>query len=228
MLENIGPDLWIYKQPHRVPLFGDIGRSMSVIRLKDSSLMLISPIPLSSEELAQLQMLGSVKWIVSPNGVHHRYLPWAKEKFPQAQIWGPLVTADKHPEMKFDGILSDKTMAPWSAEVAMVSIQASIKSVGEEFLFFHARSRTVVMTDLMFHLGVSDSFWRDCIWWLNGILRTFSMSRLSRIVFSNRTELKKALACIQQWDPWVAIVAHGYPVLEDANKKIQESFTWVK
>lgn len=201
---------------------------MTVIRLRDSSIMLISPVPMSDEEAEKIRLFGTVRYLVSPNGLHHLHLSSALEKFPEAEIWGPLRTAQKRKDLSFKGLLSEEVRAPWADEVTMVRVTATAASVGEEFLFFHPKSSTLVMTDFMFNVRAPGGWLARQMMSLNNALGRFTMTRMGKMVFKKRGEILRALERIAAWRPENAVVAHGEPVVGQAHRKIHESFTWAR
>lgn len=70
MLRAIDADLWVAEQP--LKYFGlEVGTRMTVIRLNDGKLMVISPICPEEKVIHQLNQLGKVSYIVAPNLYHH-------------------------------------------------------------------------------------------------------------------------------------------------------------
>ena len=62
---------------------------MTVIRLADGSLMLHSPVQCNDETRALVEELGPVRYVVSPNKLHHFFLGRWAEACPGAEIWAP-------------------------------------------------------------------------------------------------------------------------------------------
>jgi hypothetical protein len=70
MLREIDQDIWVAEQPLRY--FGlSVGTRMTVIRLANHDLVVISPIQVSDKFVSQLNELGTVKHIISPNLYHY-------------------------------------------------------------------------------------------------------------------------------------------------------------
>ena len=73
----------------------EVGVRMSAIKLSSGDLILYNPTELDAETRAKLSSLGTVRYIVAPNLVHHMFVaPYAKE-FPNAKIIGPEGLQDK-------------------------------------------------------------------------------------------------------------------------------------
>lgn len=66
-----------------------------IVRLPGSALWVWSPIALTPELKAEVESLGAVAHLVSPNKLHHLYLQDWKTAFPAARLWGPQSTIDK-------------------------------------------------------------------------------------------------------------------------------------
>jgi len=66
-----------------------------IVRLASGNLWVWSPIRLVPELRADLERLGPVRHLVSPNKMHHLYLQGWSAAYPQAQLWGPQSTIRK-------------------------------------------------------------------------------------------------------------------------------------
>lgn len=70
MLKQIDKNIWVAEQPLRY--FGpSIGARMTVVRLSDGDLAVISPIRVSGSITTQLNNIGTVKHIIAPNLYHY-------------------------------------------------------------------------------------------------------------------------------------------------------------
>src|SRR6185437_9757095 len=78
MLEQFGPCLYFADGP-TVSFFGfPYPTRMALARLTDGTLWVWSPIALTRELTQEVQALGPVRHIVSPNKIHHLFLhDWA-------------------------------------------------------------------------------------------------------------------------------------------------------
>lgn len=200
---------------------------MTIVRTGNSNLALISPVPMTEAEVRQLNDLGEVRWLISPNGLHHLHLGTVQKIFPRAEIWGPEKSRHKRGDLFFTGVLSEEHAVPWSADLELVCVKAG-PSLGEEFLFFHPESRTLVMTDFMFNIREPGGWLARTMMTLNGAMGKFTMTRLGKMVFKDRSQIRRALEKIREWDPRIAVMAHGEPVDERARERIMDSFTWLK
>ncbi|NJR48100.1 MAG: DUF4336 domain-containing protein [Hyellaceae cyanobacterium CSU_1_1] len=78
MLRQLDNNLWVAEQP--LKFMGlPVGTRMTVIRLADNSLLLISPIAITPEIKQQLNSLGTVRYLIAPNLFHHYIWQTAKK-----------------------------------------------------------------------------------------------------------------------------------------------------
>ena len=73
-LLQFGPEIWIADGPvasfHGFPY----PTRMAVIRLSNGSLFVWSPVALTGSLRASIDVLGPVRYLVSPNALHHLFL----------------------------------------------------------------------------------------------------------------------------------------------------------
>ena len=78
ILKKIGEEIWIADGP-TVSFYGfPYPTRMAVVRLTGGDLWVWSPVGLSDELAAEVESLGAVRHLVSPNKIHHLFLgEWA-------------------------------------------------------------------------------------------------------------------------------------------------------
>jgi hypothetical protein len=90
MLRQIGPEIWLSDGP-AVSFYGfAYPTHMVVIRLSDGNLIVWSPIPASAELREEIDRLGRVAHLVSPNYLHHLWLREWTICYPRARLYAPL------------------------------------------------------------------------------------------------------------------------------------------
>jgi len=80
---------------------------MTVVRLRNRQLLLHSPIPIDADMKAEIEGLGEVTHIVSPNLYHHLYAGEAQKAWPDALLHGPEKIHRKRSDLKFNGIFHE-------------------------------------------------------------------------------------------------------------------------
>ncbi|MEL6929182.1 MAG: DUF4336 domain-containing protein, partial [Cyanobacteria bacterium J06600_6] len=105
MLRQVDANIWVAEQPLKF-LGLEVGTRMTVIKLDDDSLVLISPIAIDPKLKQHLDTLGQVKYIIAPNLFHYLYLEPAQNLYPQAKILAPPGLAAKRPNINTDLIFT--------------------------------------------------------------------------------------------------------------------------
>ena len=91
-LEQVAQSLWI-REGDIVNFYGFAYPTRCVIvRLDSGALWVWSPVELTERLRREVEALGPVTHLVSPNKLHHLYLASWRSTFPGASIWGPALT----------------------------------------------------------------------------------------------------------------------------------------
>ncbi len=116
-LEAIDDNIWI-AEGDLVSFYGFPYPTRSVIvRLVNDILWIWSPIALTPELRSEVEALGTVTHLVSPNKLHHLYLQDWKAAFPAAHLWGPQSTIEKRPDLTFEPSLQHTPPAEWAGAI---------------------------------------------------------------------------------------------------------------
>ncbi|MEM9152363.1 MAG: DUF4336 domain-containing protein, partial [Cyanobacteria bacterium P01_F01_bin.3] len=154
-LKQVGDDIWLVDGPiEKMSMYGTkvpFPTRMTIVRLDNRDLWCHSPTELIQDLKAQIDSLGSVRHLVSPNKFHYAHIgTWAKA-YPEAIAWAsPGVrdrAAHKRFDVGFDADLEDKPPLQWAAELDQLVFQGS--RFMDEVVFFHKKSSTVILTDLI-------------------------------------------------------------------------------
>lgn len=223
-LEAVTENVWTLRSPMRFPLIGDIGTRMTIIRLRDNSLMLISPVKFGEELKREIQALGTVRYLIGPNSQHHLFLAHARSAFPQAKVYGPASLQEKRKDLPFADYLNEHKTYPWSEELSLLHFPGRAQI--DEYVFFHHASKTLVVTDLVFNLKKGQSVVSKCALKMNGAIG-FGMTRIGKYIFKDRTMLKKQLARLLAWAPERIVVTHGEVVSSEGKSRLESSFQWL-
>jgi hypothetical protein len=141
---------------------------MAVIRLSDGSLFVWSPVALSTALRAAVDALGPVRYLVSPNALHHLFLAEWTFAYPEARLYASPRLRRKRRDLSFDAELGDAPEPAWAGDIAQVVLHGSFALT--EIVFFHYHSRTALFADLIQNFP-RDWFkgwrrrgpaWRDC------------------------------------------------------------------
>jgi hypothetical protein len=226
-LEAIDRDLWIVDGPSVRFLGVPYPTRMTIVRLRDGRLWICSPIELTAELAAEVDALGRVGEIVSPNKIHHlRMGEWAR-RWPAARLWASPGLARRRPDLSFHGDLGDEPAAAWAEDIDQVVFHGSFAL--EEVVFFHRASRTAIFTDLMQKFDPSTlRGWRKLVMRLDTLVGPDgSTPREWRLSFWNRAAARRALQKALAWDPQRLIIAHGDWVRRDGREVLAKSLAWI-
>lgn len=145
-LKPIADNIWIADGDMihmRFPLGIQIPFStrMTLVRLRDGSLWCHSPIAPHPALLAEIDALGEVCHLVSPNKIHYAYIAAWKKHYPQATAWASAGVRERamsqHIQVDFDAELSDHAPPQWAEELGQLTFKGS--SVMQESVFFSLR-----------------------------------------------------------------------------------------
>jgi hypothetical protein len=231
MLEKIADRLWLTEE-EIVNFHGFPYPTRSVIaRFDNGELWVWSPVRLAGALKPQVDGLGRVAHLVSPNKIHHLYLADWKEAYPHAQLWGPQSTISRHPELIFQAPLQDTAPVAWQSDIDQAWFQGSFAM--DEVVFYHRPSRTVILADLI--EAFSDQFLRKhWSWWqrplaaLDGIVAHKALAPLEwRLSFLHRAPARAARAKVLGWACEQVIMAHGEWQRSGGHAYLEQSLAWL-
>lgn len=229
--EQIGPELWLVEGPI-VNFYGfPYPTRMVVARLPGNDLWVWSPISLSEQIKKQVDTLGRVAHLVSPNKLHHLFLNEWKGSYPEAKLWGPNSTIKKCRELPFQQALDDVSPAPWQGVIDQFWMQGSF--VFEEIIFFHIPSKTAIVADLSEHF--SDEFmkthWQGWKYWVGrhwGIIEGVGHAPLElRLSWFSKKTAREKINRLITLGPEAVVMAHGEWVKKDGAVFLKTAFSWL-
>lgn len=221
MLKPIANDIWAIESEMKFPLGLRMPVRATVLRLSSGELMVVSPVKATAEDFAALRALGSVRYIVAPNCMHHLFLKKFAAEFAGAEVWGPHCLHDKRRDVAFKGTLSVHETMPWEKDVDMIVVKAKPPMV-EEFVFYHRASKTAIVTDLLFHMQKFSRWSEALIARMNGGYKKLAMTRIGKSIFNDRQSLHTAASHMLSWNPENLVVAHGDVIAGGASVTLKE------
>lgn len=231
MLRQIDLDLWVAEQPLKF-LGLEVGTRMTVIRLADSSLILISPIKINPELKQQLDTLGTVQYLVAPNLFHYLYLAQSQQLYPTAKAIAPPGLTAKRPELKLDQVFThdriefDGELQYILLEGFQVFIPPKI-AVVNEVVFFHPRSKTLIITDSAFNFDRTFPLVTQLATRVIGSYGVLKPSWLEKVAVQDQLKLQQSIELILRWDFQRIIMAHGQIVEQNAQQQLTAGYSWL-
>lgn len=227
MLEEFGPSLYVAEGP-TVSFYGfPYPTRMAVARLTDGSTWVWSPVALTEKLVDEVEAIGPVRHIVSPNKIHHLFLgQWAK-RWPDARLYAPPGLAQRKPEIRFDAELTGEPDPAWAEEIDQVIFHGSVAM--EEVVFFHRPSSTAIVCDLIQRHDENDAKgWKGKLMQLDSLVgEKGSTPREWRASFLRRGPARAARKTLLDWKPERLLIAHGLCSRTRASDIIEQALDWI-
>ncbi|MBC3863060.1 DUF4336 domain-containing protein [Undibacterium jejuense] len=223
MLQLIAPNIWHIQ--HAFTSNGlPVSSRMTVIRLSNGNLWLHSPVALSSTLKAELDALGKVEFIVAPNKYHHLFVGDYLHAYPAARLYGAPGLSKKRPDLKGMQELSPHIEPEWQTDLEQIFF-AGIP-VGNETVWFHRASGTLILTDL-------------CQWWqgdlsfsaamyasLTGVRKQLAVPKTIRWMTKDKPAARDCANKILAWPIERIVVAHNAIIEKNARASLQQALSW--
>jgi hypothetical protein len=209
--------IWIREYPIR--FFGMVIRARTtVVRLSDGTLFIHSPCRMDAETAAYIRNLGHVACIVAPGSYHFSYVDSAQKAFAEAETWICPGVELKKPDIAFDWMLADRPDPRWERDMDQVLVRGN--RIITEVAFFHRKSRTLILVDLI--ENVTDSTpqvgWQLRFWW-KVVFRMWKHPKPApeyQVGWKDKRAAAASLRRILAWDFERIIIAHGDLIEENA------------
>lgn len=219
-LADIADGVWGAETTASIGLGAHLPLRMTVLRDGDG-LVLVSPIAIDEALAETIDALGPVQTIIAPNLWHHMYAEAAKRRYPDAKLLGAPGLAEKCPSIPFDGVIDSGAL---SDQIEAHRIAGAEKL--SEVVLLHRPSRTLVVTDAVFHILEAKGMTRFVLKFFSGALGRLDQSRLIRFVTGNRVATEKSVAQILEWPFERVVMAHGEVVTGDAVARLRDAWWW--
>jgi hypothetical protein len=181
---------------------------------------------------AEVDALGPVRHLVSPNRLHYAHIAAWKQAYPGVKAWAsPGVrerAASRRVDVSFDADLGDLPDEAWSEDLDQLVFRGS--RVMEEVVFFHRKTRTLMLADLVENfeprkLGGAH-LW---LLWLAGATDPDGKAPVDlRMRFVGRKKAaRNSFERMVGWGPEKVIVAHGRWYARDGTPELRRAFRWL-
>lgn len=201
---------------------------MTVVRQAHGDLFLHSPIAFDEGLAAELQALGTVGHLVSPNQFHYAHIGEWQRAFPGAIAWASAGVRQRararNVEVQFNRDLEEDPPNEWRREIDQALVPGGIF---KELIFFHKASETLILTDTIMNLELDKLTepWRTATK-ITGMHhpsgQIFFGMRLPFLL--QRRKARAAFAKILSWRPRRIVLSHGRCFDTDVDQVIQRIF----
>jgi len=227
MLKDFGPSLYIADGP-TVSFYGfPYPTRMAVARLSDGSAWVWSPVALTDDLVDFMNTFKSVRYIVSPNKIHHLSLAQWHDQWPEARMYAPPGLTQRKPDLRFNAELGDDPDPAWAADIDQVIFRGSLAM--EEVVFFHRESRTAIFCDLIQrHPEATMTGWKGMLMRVDSLVgNDGSTPREWRASFLRRGKGRAAREKVLSWKPERLLIAHGECAQTGATEIINKALSWI-
>lgn len=194
-----------------------VGCRMTVIEI-DGDLLLHSPIDLDPAALAGL---GTPRWVLAPNKLHHLYVgPWIERGL---ESWAAPGLPEKRPDLRFDHVV-ESICAPFGDAVRLIPMRCF--AMTNEVVVLHRPSGTLVVTDLAFHFDKSSPWATRAAMWCSGAYPGCRVSLLERWGVK-REVAREEIGALLALDFDRLIMAHGAIIERGGRDALAEAWSFL-
>jgi len=220
-----GPEIWLAEGPVVTSLGFPYPTRMAIIRLADGGLFLWSPVRLTAGLQATVEVLGTVRYLVSPSKQHHQFMAEWKTAYPWARMYASPGLTQQRRDLAFDEKLQDRAPQAWAADLDQILVHGSFAMT--EAAFFHRASKTALICDLIQHLPPATGL-RGWLLKRRGVVEQATTPLDYRATFTHRKAIRNAVKHILGWNAERVVIAHGEPVEQDAGAFLRQALAWVQ
>jgi hypothetical protein len=235
-LKPAGENLWLVDGPIvRMAFLGGtmpFPTRMVVVRLANGDLFLWSPTEPDDRLRAEIDALGPVRHLVSPNKIHYAHIATWKRAYPEATAWAsPGVrerAASQRVDVFFDTDLGDLPEEVWVKDLDQLIFRGG--RFMEEVVFFHRKTRTLILADLI------ENFEAEKVGGLHGWLVRLAGAAdpdgkapidLRLTFLGGKKEARSTFERMVGWEPEKVIMAHGRPYEREGTAELRRAFRWL-
>jgi len=194
---------------------------MTVVELSGSRLFVHSPVALDGAIRADLDDLGEVAFVVSPNKIHHLSIGDYIDAYPRAKVFASPGLPERRADLAFDGVLGDQPDPGWAAELDQAEIRGNVFFA--EIVFLHRASRTLIVTDLVENLdSTTASIFGRTLARLFGVGSEPVASPEHRLYTQDAPAAAVSLERIRSWDFERIVLSHG-ALIESGGHAVMET-----
>lgn len=217
-MRQLGPGIWIHERPFR--LFGvEFGNRMTIVKMGDGTLLVHSPIALDDALQSEIERLGHLAFLITPNAFHGMFIEDWMKAFPDARHF---TAGTEHTGKNKSEPLFDLAVAGLSPTLEAMRVEGIPKL--QEYVFYHRPSRTLILTDLAFNIRTDVSIWTKIFFSMNDAYGKFGPTRLMRSMITDKVAFSASLNALMEWDFEHIVVSHGDVVEYDGKNILRGAF----
>lgn len=219
-LRVVAPNIWSLIFPLKM-LGADLRRTVTIIRLASGRLVIHSTAPFTSENIAEIQNLGTPGWLVDTLLRHDTFAEEGRKAFPNIPYLAP---EGFSAELSFQTLPLLPAPPEWNEELRVQEIQGAPEF--GEYVVLHIPTRTLIVTDLLVNFPDSGHLWSDLLLRLATVHGHHDpgMTRPFHKAVKDLPAFRASLESILTWDFDRIIVGHGDVIEEGGKEKLRATF----
>lgn len=215
-MRTLAPGVHVEEAPQRF-LGVEVGARMTVLETS-GGLLVHSPVNVDPATVAPL---GTPRWVVAPNKLHHLYAGrWIDAGL---EAWAAPGLPEKRRDLTFAGVL-DGARSPFGDDVAVFPLTCF--PLSNEVVLLHRPSRTLVVTDLVFHFTPAAPLLTRVLMACACGYPGCSTTSLERIGF-RRPAARREIGALLQEDFDRLIMAHGEVIETGGKAALRGAVRWL-
>lgn len=191
----------------------------TLIELNKKELVIISPGPFEEAQMTQLIKQYQTVYCIAPNAFHHLHLEKFHQTFPNITLYGPSSIIKKQPWLK--NKLADINLLGSRLKDNITLIPIHGNKLLDETVFYCCRSKSLIVTDLLFNMRDPMPFGRKCLLRLVGANNRIAQSKLIEKSTKNKVDYVNSVNVLKGFDISRIIMAHGSVI--ETESEIEEA-----
>jgi hypothetical protein len=223
MLSPITDNVWVEPRPLR--FFGvETGTKMTVVRLENGDVFVHSPVAIDPQLREQIDAIGPVRALVAPTLFHHLYIGDWMKVYPEATVSCCPGLEKKRKDLTWTRVLGDDPAEEWKGELEQVFFGA--RTMENEVIFFHKKSKTIISSDFMFNLSKHPSGFTRFVAFILGN-RKPGATLLEHVMIRDRVAARDQVARVVSWGAERIVLAHGENVESNGSDLVKDAYSWL-
>jgi hypothetical protein len=222
MITAWAEDVWTLAREAR--FFGvETGTRMTIVRLSEGGLFVLSPVALDDETRRAVDALGEVRAVVAPSIFHHLFVGQWMTAYPKAVFAACPGLEWKRTDLAFTCVLGDQPHPVWANDLEQVYFSARREN---EIDLFHAKSRTLLCTDALLNLSTHP---RRSTRFVAKLMKNSGpgLGWMEPIMIRDRRLARRQVDRMLAWDFDRIILAHGAPVGAGGRAVLAKAYAWL-
>ncbi|NUO54469.1 MAG: DUF4336 domain-containing protein [Polyangiaceae bacterium] len=222
MLRPWAPDVWTDEREAK--FFGvETGTRMTVVRLTSGGLFILSPVKLDDETRRAIDALGEVRAVVAPSLFHHLSVAEWMAAYPKAFFGACPGLEWKRTDLAFSSVVADEPHPIYKGDLEQVYFSARREN---ELDFFHAPSKTLIVTDALLNLSTHA---RKSTRFIAKLMQNSApgLGWMEPLMVRDRKLARRQVDRMLEWDFDRVILAHGQMVEGGGRRVLEHAYAWL-